>query len=52
MEKDLERIKIGKLLEHENDDGNAKFGIIPFTIENSGLSGCKTVFKLERMVMR
>ena len=44
-EKDAARIKIGKLLDHEDDDGNAKFGIMGFT-GNSGSAGVDTVFRL------
>ena len=44
-ERDAARIKIGKLLDHEDDDGNAKFGIMGFT-GNSGSAGVDTIFKL------
>ena len=50
-EKDAARIKIGKLLDHEDDDGNAKYGIMGFT-GNSGSANVDTIFKLEKMVMK
>ena len=43
--RDAARIKIGKLLDHEADNGNAKFGIMGFT-GNSGSAGVDTIFKL------
>ena len=44
-QRDAARIKIGKLLDHEADNGNAKFGIMGFT-GNSGSAGVDTIFKL------